>query len=229
METVFKPAIPTALPVKGTSALFPVRRVYCVGQNYADHAREMGSNPNAEPPFFFSKPSDALVTIAEDNVPFPPKTKDLHHEVELVVAIGKGGFNIKTEDAHHHIFGYAVGVDLTRRDVQALAKSKGRPWDLSKGFDHSAPIGLIIPVAESGLLTKGGIELSVNGDLRQKGDLNNMIWDVASVIAYLSSEIELKAGDLIYTGTPAGVSALQIGDKVTAKIQGLGERSFMIG
>ncbi|WP_133487014.1 fumarylacetoacetate hydrolase family protein [Aliiroseovarius marinus] len=218
--TIPAPAQPF-LPIAGSDQKFPVRRIFCVGQNYAAHAREMGSNPDRELPFFFSKPADALVADGA-TIPFPPGTSNLHHEVELVVAIGKGGVNIAADAALDHVWGYAVGNDLTRRDVQADAKSNGRPWDMAKGFDRSAPCGALHPVAEVGHFTKGAISLSVNGETRQNSDISDLIWPVADVIAYLSTLVELSAGDLIFTGTPENVGPLQSGDTCVAQIDGLG-------
>ena len=205
------PACPW-LPVAG-GGRFPVRRIYCVGRNYADHAREMGSDPDREPPFFFSKPADAVVRPGEP-VPYPPATRDLQHEVELVVAMQTGGVNIAAESALEHVYGYAVGVDLTRRDLQAEAKKTGRPWDMAKGFDHSAPMSEIIPRAEFGSPDSGRIALWVNDELRQDADLGQMIWSVAEVIAYLSTLVGLAEGDVIMTGTPAGVAPVNAGDRV---------------
>lgn len=211
-----------ALPVEGTPALFPVRRVYCVGRNYADHAREMGHDPDREPPFFFSKPADALVDSGA-SLAFPTMTKDLHHEIELVVAIGRAGYDIPIERALEHVYGYAVGLDMTRRDLQAEAKKMGRPWDLAKGFDESAPCSAIRRAADIGHPTQGAIQLSVNGELRQSGDIAQQIWNVPEVIAYLSRYVRLEAGDLIMTGTPAGVTQVQPGDELTGLVEGVGE------
>jgi fumarylpyruvate hydrolase len=209
----------TQVPVEG-KAPFCVRRIFCVGRNYADHAREMGSNPDREPPFFFTKPADAIV-LNGGAVPYPPATHNFHHEVELVVAIGVGGRDIPVEQAAAHIFGYAVGLDMTRRDLQSVARESGQPWDMSKGFDHSAPISAISPKEETGLLQAGFIRLKVNGSVRQEGDLNQMIWSIPEVIANLSGLVTLAAGDLIYTGTPAGVSAVVAGDHLEASVAGL--------
>ncbi|GHA25472.1 fumarylpyruvate hydrolase [Devosia pacifica] len=211
---------PVSVPVAG-GGLFPVRRIYCVGRNYAEHAREMGNDPDREPPFFFGKPADTLV-IGGGDVPYPPQTADLHHEIELVVAIGRDGFGIEPDMALGHVFGYAAGIDLTRRDLQAEAKKMGRPWDMAKGFDHSAPIGEIAPASQIGHPNAGAIGLSVNGEARQKGDLADQIWPVGDTIAYLSRFVALKAGDLIFTGTPAGVAAVQQGDLVEGTIEGVG-------
>lgn len=209
------------LPIAGSDQKFPVRRIFCVGQNYAAHAREMGSNPDRELPFFFTKPADALVADGA-TIPYPPGTSNLHHEVELVVALGKGGVNIAAEAALGHVWGYAVGNDLTRRDVQADAKSNGRPWDMAKGFDRSAPCGDLHPVGMVDHFTQGAISLSVNGETRQSSDISDLIWPVADVIAYLSTLVELSAGDLIFTGTPENVGPLEPGDICVAQIEGLG-------
>ncbi|HAY26909.1 MAG TPA: fumarylacetoacetate hydrolase family protein [Candidatus Accumulibacter phosphatis] len=220
MNYVFPPPPRVALPVTGSDALFPVRRVYCVGRNYADHAIEMGAD-SREPPFFFSKPADALVAGGGD-VPYPPLTDNLQHEVELVVALAAGGAGIPVSRALGCIFGYAVGLDLTRRDLQQRAKDKGHPWDMGKGFDHSAPIGAIVPLAVSGHPAAGAIQLRVNGQLRQNGDLGQMSWKVAEVVANLSTYVSLAAGDLIFTGTPAGVSTVARGDLLEAAVAGVG-------
>jgi fumarylpyruvate hydrolase len=214
------PAPPQAyVPVAG-GGRFPVRRVFCVGRNYADHAREMGHDPNREPPFFFMKPADAMVT-GGDKTPYPMTTNDLHHEIELVVALAKGGSNIAAADALGHVWGYAAGIDLTRRDLQDVAKKAARPWDMAKGFDASAPIGDLVPAAKVDP-SRGRITLSVNGAVRQDGDLAQMIWPVADAIAYLSTLVALAPGDLIFTGTPAGVGAIVRGDVVEGSIEGVG-------
>ncbi len=217
-DYVFPPAV-TAVPTS-TGALFPVRRIYCVGRNYAEHAREMGHDPNEAPPFFFGKPADALV-IGDGDMPYPTETADLHHEIELVAALGSGGMDIPVESALAHVWGYAVGLDMTRRDTQATAKKGGRPWDMAKGFDHSAPIGTLVP-ANGNHPASGRICLSVNGTVRQDADIADMIWDLPHVIAYLSKSIELKRGDLIFTGTPAGVGAVVRGDVLVGEIAGVG-------
>lgn len=217
-DYVFPPLV-TSVPVEGGGD-FPVRRIYCVGRNYAEHAREMGHDPNAEPPFFFSKPADALV-IGDADVPYPPATNDLHHEIEFVVAIGKEGADIDPARALDHVFGYATGIDMTRRDLQAAAKKAARPWTMAKGFDHSAPVSGIAPAAHVGHPTTGRIALTVNGETRQQGDIVEMIWDVPHVLAYLSGLVTLKAGDLIFTGTPAGVGAVARGDRLEGTIEGL--------
>jgi fumarylpyruvate hydrolase len=216
MNTVPRLDVPT-IAIARSNQRFPVRRIYCVGLNYADHAREMGNDPQRHPPFFFGKPADAVVGSGA-RLPYPPKTADLHHEVELVVALRQGGSNISAADAASLIFGHAVGIDLTRRDLQAAAKKAGRPWDMGKGFDHSAPIGALatgVPPAS------GAISLTVDGKVRQCGDLQDMIWSVAEIIAALSSYIEVAAGDLIFTGTPSGVGPIQRGETVRGIIAGV--------
>jgi fumarylpyruvate hydrolase len=221
MDHVFPFAKPVVLPVVGQSAVFPVRRVYCVGQNYAEHAVEMGSDTR-QPPFFFSKPVDALVPGGGD-VAYPPMTDKLQHEVELVVALASGGANISVDTALACVYGYAVGFDMTRRDLQAAAKDNGRPWDMSKGFDQSAPISAIRRVEEIGHLPQGAIWLNVNGERRQSGDLSQMTWKVAEVIANLSQFVALAPGDLIFTGTPAGVSTVVRGDVLEGGAGAAGE------
>lgn len=208
---------PPTVAIAGTTDRFPVRRIFCVGQNYADHAREMGSDPDRQQPFFFSKPADAVVASGT-TLPFPTQTDDLHHEVELVVAIGVGGKDVTAADAAAMIFGAGVGIDLTRRDLQAAAKKAGRPWDMAKGFDRSAPIGALTPSQPA---AHGAIALAVDGETRQSGDLSMMIWSVAEVIAALSTFVELAPGDLIFTGTPAGVGPIRRGQRVRATIDGL--------
>jgi fumarylpyruvate hydrolase len=204
------------IAIAGTNNRFPVRRIFCVGQNYADHAREMGSDPDRQEPFFFSKPADAVVANGT-TLPFPSQTEDLHHEVELVIALGAGGKNISVDDAAATIFGAGVGIDLTRRDLQAVAKKAGRPWDMAKGFDRSAPVAALTPGIPA---TTGSIALTVDGETRQSGDLSMMIWSVPEIIATLSTFVELAPGDLIFTGTPAGVGAIQRGQAVRATIEG---------
>lgn len=218
MPTVF-PASNPVVGIVGSNDTFPVHRIYCVGRNYADHAREMGANPDREPPFFFCKPADAVNNTAV--IPYPSRTQDLHHEIELVVAIGKEGKEIPVEKAKDLIYGYAVGLDLTRRDLQAQAKQQSRPWDTAKGFDNSAPISNIKPLKQTGFITQGSISLAVNDEIKQQGDLADMIWSVDEVIAELSSLFLLCPGDLIYTGTPAGVGRLQKDDELVGKIAGL--------
>ncbi len=220
-DYVIAPPPQPAVPVAG-GGLFPVRRIYCVGRNYAEHAREMGHDPNAEPPFFFAKPADALV-INGDEVPYPPETGNLHYEIELVAAIGTGGRNIAVADAMRHVWGYAVGIDLTRRDLQAWAKKAAKPWEVAKGFDHSAPIGTLVPASVLSSPLTGRIELMVNNEVRQSADISDMIWDLPHVIAELSKYFELFSGDLIFTGTPAGVGAVVKGDRVWGSIAGVGE------
>jgi fumarylpyruvate hydrolase len=219
-DFVIAPPPVIAAPVKG-GGLFPVRRVYCVGRNYADHAREMGADPTREPPFFFSKPRDALSFRTE--VPYPPATADLHHEVELVLALSRGGADLSPDETPELIYGAAVGVDLTRRDLQAAAKKTGRPWDMAKGFDASAPMGVITPGAN---VDRGAIALSVNGEVRQSGDLSHMTWSAAEVLSHLSKLVRLEAGDLIFTGTPAGVGAVKAGDRIEARVEGLDPLAF---
>ncbi len=215
-----------SVPVKGTHLRFPVRRIYCVGRNYNDHVVEMGGVPGREPPFFFQKPADAL--LLDENFPYPPATRDVHHEVELVVALQSGGRNIAVSDAAQHIYGYAVGIDMTRRDLQGEAKKAGRPWEVAKAFDHSAPIGEIIPKADTGVLEHAGISLHVNGTQRQSSDISQMIWSVPEIISELSRLFELHAGDIIFTGTPSGVGPVQSGDKLHAAIERVGELSLQV-
>lgn len=211
------PKIP-ALPVAGTDALFPVRRVYCIGRNYAAHAVEMGHDPSKEPPFFFQKNPDNL--DASGTFPYPGKTEDVHHEVELAVVLKSGGSGIAVADALSHVYGYAVALDMTRRDLQAVAKDMGRPWDTAKAFEHSAPIGPVVPASVCGHPQAGAITLSVNGTLRQSGDLNQMIWKIPEMIAYLSEYFTLAAGDVILTGTPSGVGPVVRGDRLEARVEG---------
>ena len=219
-DYVIPPPPIVSVPVAGGGS-FPVRRVFCVGRNYAAHAREMGSDPDREPPFFFMKPADALL-LNDGDMPYPPKSKDLHHEMELVVAIGTGGANISEADALRHVWGYAAGLDMTRRDLQNAAKKEGKPWDMGKGFDLSAPIGLMVPASRIGHPGKGLIELKVNGKVVQTSDLSMMIWNVQETIAYLSGLVTLAPGDLIYTGTPEGVAAVQKGDLMEGVVEGVG-------
>ena len=226
-DFVFGPPPPSSVAIAGSTERFPVRRVLCVGRNYAAHAREMGNDPDREPPFFFTKPADS-VCDSGSAIPYPPLTENLHHEIELVVAIGKGGSGIDTTHATGHIWGYGAGVDLTRRDLQDRAKANRHPWDWSKGFDRSAPCGPLMPAAQSGHPVEGFIRLSVNGQLRQDGDLGELIWPVTDIVAFASASIELKPGDLIFTGTPAGVGPLVPGDTVTGEIEGIGSVEFKI-
>lgn len=220
-DYVIAPRPQPALPVQGSSALFPVGRIFCVGRNYAEHAIEMGSDPTREPPFYFAKPADAVLTGGAD-MPYPSQTKELHHEMELVVAIGAGGVDIALGDALKHVWGYCAGLDMTRRDIQNAAKKTGRPWDMGKGFDHSAPMGALVPAGAFDP-TQGKIQLNVNGTLRQVSDLSKMIWSVAEVIANLSSLVRLQPGDLIMTGTPENVAAVSRGDLLEGFVEGVGE------
>ena len=208
-------------------AAFPVRRIFCVGRNYAEHAREMGTDPDREPPFFFMKSADTVVASGSE-IKYPTRTENLHHEVELVIAMGSGGSDISVDEAADHIFGYAVGVDLTRRDLQQQMKENGRPWDIGKSFDQAAPVGEIQPSWNIGHPRKGKINLSVNGKTRQKADLKDMIWSIDEIIAELSTYYSLEAGDLIFTGTPSGVDALVRGDHVSSTIEGIESLEFSI-
>ena len=217
---VIDPQVIPSLPVTGDIRRFAVNRIFCVGRNYADHAREMGHDPDREPPFFFMKPASAILADGKD-MTYPSLSNDAHHEVELVVAIAKGGVNIPSQNALEHIYGYGVGLDMTRRDLQGEAKKMGRPWDTGKAFDQSAPCGAITPVVQWGHPDKGSVTLLVNGEIRQEGDLNQLIWNVPDVIASLSSLFALEPGDLIFTGTPAGVGPVKKGDVLEAKIDGL--------
>ena len=224
MSYVFPPAPTPSVPVVGTEAQFPVHRIYCVGRNYEEHAKEMGFT-GREPPFFFMKPADAIVVAppgATTPLPYPSLTTNLHHEIELVVAIGKGGKNIAAADALSHIYGYAVGLDMTRRDLQNDMKKQGRPWSIGKGFDHSAPIGPITPAAQAGDVGKAGIWLQVNGVDRQRSNVAQLIWNIAEAIEHLSGAGELETGGVIYTGTPEGVSAVVTGDVLEGGVDGLG-------
>jgi fumarylpyruvate hydrolase len=220
-DFVIPPPATSFLRVKG-GGLFPVRRIYCVGRNYAEHAIEMGSDPTREPPFYFAKPADALVIDGAD-MPYPPASKSLHHEMELVVAIGTGGKDIAQADALKHVWGWCCGLDMTRRDLQNEAKKTGRPWDMGKGFDHSAPMGELVKHDGSYDGSKGRIELKVNGQVRQVSDLSKLIWSVPEVIANLSSLVRLEPGDLIMTGTPEGVAAVVKGDVLEGTVEGVGE------
>ncbi|HLL28873.1 MAG TPA: fumarylacetoacetate hydrolase family protein [Xanthobacteraceae bacterium] len=221
----------TTLPIVGSNHLFPVRRIYCIGRNYAAHAREMGSDPTREPPFFFQKPTDAVQVVMPGKVvdhPYPPLTKNYHYEVELVAVLKSGGKNIPASKALSHVYGYAVGLDMTRRDLQIGMREQKKPWSLGKGFDHGAPIGPILPAAKIGHPSKGSISLSVNGEEKQKSDLSNMTWSVPEQIEKLSEAFELKAGDLIMTGTPENVGAVVPGDVIVCKIAGLPDLSIRI-
>lgn len=230
MEYAFAPAVIAALPVAGSNVRFPVHRIYCVGRNYVDHAKEMGGS-GREAPFFFMKPADAVLPLVPGVVgtmQYPTHTTELHHEVELVVAIGTGGRDIKATDAMQHVWGYAVGIDMTRRDLQAEAKKLGRPWCVAKGFDESAPIGPLHPIAETGVIDNARIFLGVNGTVRQDSTVNKLIWSVAETIETLSGFFALLPGDLIFTGTPAGVAALQTGDLLTFGVEGLDQLELRI-
>ncbi|GAM97668.1 fumarylacetoacetate hydrolase family protein [alpha proteobacterium U9-1i] len=227
MNTVIDPpAVPT-VAVVGDDARFPVRRIFCVGRNYADHVKEMGNDPKSEPPIFFTKPGDA---VAPDGalIPYPQNTSNLHHEIELVLALGKGGKDIAEADAMACVWGYGVGVDLTRRDRQAEAKSAGAPWDVAKAFDNSAPIGPLTPASRVPQLSNARIWLAVNGVVKQEGTLDQMIWSVPEIVASLSRSFELRPGDLIFTGTPAGVGKIEAGDVITGGIDGLAPLKFTI-
>jgi len=226
MEYVFTPPSQVHLPVSQHTAAFPVRRIYCVGQNYAEHTREMGGDPNRNPPFFFSKPPQAAYHAP--TFPYPPLSQDVHHEIELVVALDRGGVNLSSEQALTHIYGYAVGLDMTRRDLQAEAKKGGKPWDAAKGFDFSAPCSPIWTVQQVGHLHSGYIYLDVNGRRVQSGDLEQMIWKVPEIVSYLSRLFTLEAGDLIFTGTPAGVGPVQPGDVLDGGIEGLDQLSVTV-
>ncbi len=218
---VFAPPATVSVGVIGESARYPVRRIYCVGRNYAEHAREMGHDPDRELPFFFQKNPDNLLLNNQD-FPYPTMTSNLHHEIELVAAMGQGGRDITTANALAHVYGYALGIDLTRRDLQNEAKKTGRPWEIGKAFEHSAPMTDITPATKSGHLSKGAIWLKVNGDVRQQSDLTQLIWNIPEIIAHLSALFELRAGDLIMTGTPAGVASVKPGDVMEGYCEGVG-------
>jgi fumarylpyruvate hydrolase len=229
MNAVFDPPVAPVVPVQG-GGWFPVRRIYCVGRNYADHAIEMGAT-GREPPFFFMKPGDAVLPVADGStgrMPYPGLTANLHHEVELVVAIGQAGHRIAVEEAASHIWGYAIGLDMTRRDLQNDMKKASRPWEIGKAFEHSAPIGPIHAKAATGELLRGAISLEIDGQQRQVGDLADMIWNVNETISTLSLAWQLAPGDLIFTGTPAGVGAVQAGQRMTCRIDGLGSMSLEV-
>lgn len=231
MAFVFPPSAPTAVPVAGSADQFAVRRVYCVGRNYAAHAREMGFDPDREPPFFFCKPADAIVPVAYGEtltLPYPSLTQNYHYEAELVAAIGLGGANIPVERALEHVWGYAVGLDMTRRDLQIKMREMGRPWEIGKAFDASAPIGPLHPASDVGHFTQGGIWLNVNGAQKQRSDISHLIWSVAETVADLSTYFRLAPGDLIYTGTPEGVGAVKPGDTMTVGVERLGELTVHI-
>lgn len=217
----------SSLPVAGSDDRFPVRRIYCIGRNYAAHAREMGADER-DPPFFFMKPCDAIVQDGA-TIPYPTSTSNLHYEAELVAAIGKAGADIPVEEANDHIFGYGVGIDLTRRDLQNTAKEMGRPWDMGKSFDQSAPCTEIVPAAKIGHPETGAIWLKVNGETKQSGDIKDMIWNMPESISYLSGLMRLEPGDLIFTGTPAGVGAVVKGDEIVVHVDGVSDLTVRIG
>ena len=226
MSYVFEPQAPVTLAVAGSEQKFPVRRVYCVGRNYAAHAREMGFDPDREPPFFFCKPADAVVSVAYYQpleLPYPAETSNYHYEIELVVAIGKAGRDIPLEQANNYVYGYAVGLDMTRRDLQMKMREMGRPWEIGKAFDASAPIGPLHPASQIGHPSKAGLWLQVNGVDKQRSDIDKLIWSVPETISYLSRFFELQPGDLIMTGTPEGVGPVVVGERMTAGVEGLGE------
>jgi len=216
MTVAFPPWVPPRVPIRDSLAVFPARRIWCVGQNYAAHAREMGTDPTREPPFFFAKPPDSIVT--DGTVRYPPRTADLHHEIELVVALGENA----------EIYGYAVGIDLTRRDLQAAAKARSRPWTLAKGFDQASPISAIRRASEISHPRRGRIWLAVDGDLRQEGDLADMTWNVEELLAELATYVTLQAGDLVFTGTPSGVGPIVRGAAITGGVEGVGEIAVRI-
>ncbi|MFT7137150.1 MAG: fumarylpyruvate hydrolase [Akkermansiaceae bacterium] len=228
MTYIFPPKAPATVAVDGSDDRLPVRRIFCVGRNYAAHAREMGKDPDRDPPFFFTKPADAVVMDGE-TVAYPPETENFHYEAELVAVIGTAGTNITEEDSLNHVWGYAVGNDLTRRDLQLKAREQGRPWDWGKAFDRSAVIGPVYPVSKVGHLDKGAITLTVNGETKQNADLAELIWSVPEIISILSHSIALEPGDLIMTGTPAGVGAMVEGDICVVSIDGLGSIETPIG
>jgi fumarylpyruvate hydrolase len=220
------PAPIVTLPIDGTDAVFPVRRVYCIGRNYAAHAIEMGHDPDRDPPFFFQKNPNNL-TVG-DTFPYPPQTKDVHHEIEMIVALKSGGKNIPLERALDHVFGYGVGLDMTRRDLQGVAKDMGRPWEIGKAFEESAPVTPLRPVSAVGHPSSGLVQLKVNGKPKQTGDLNQMIWKVPEMISYLSDFFELSAGDVIMTGTPSGVGAIVAGDVMECHVEGVGDLTVSV-
>lgn len=228
MALVFEPAVAPSVAVVDSEDRIPVRRIFCIGRNYAAHAREMGKDPEREPPFFFLKPADAVVMDGA-TIPYPPQTENFHYEAELVVVIGKGGAHISEADALDHVWGYAVGNDLTRRDLQLKAREQGRPWDLGKGFDRSAPVAPVHPVSKVGHPSTGSIALTVNGVVKQEADLADLIWSVPEMISILSHSMDLMPGDLIMTGTPAGVGPLVPGDVCVVSVEGLGTCTTTIG
>jgi fumarylpyruvate hydrolase len=220
MSYVFDPSPQPLLPIRGTDRLFPIHRIYCVGRNYAEHAKEMGGDTK-DPPFFFQKNPDCVVT--NGTFPYPAATQNVHFEIELVVALKSGGTNIKAAAAMQHVYGYGVGIDMTRRDLQDVAKKLARPWEVAKAFEHSAPCTALVPAKDIGPPSKGAIWLEVNGERRQSGDLGQMIWDIPHQIEFLSGLFELKAGDLIFTGTPSGVGATKRGDRLKGHVDGIGD------
>jgi fumarylpyruvate hydrolase len=222
LDYIFPPNPPVCIAVEGSTSLFPIRRIYCIGRNYAEHAKEMGAAVDRSNPVFFCKPADAVVADGAQ-IPYPPATKDFHHEVEMVFALQSGGINIPQTDALRHVFGYGVGLDLTRRDLQTLAKSKGMPWDAGKAFDHSAPVSVIRPSKKMGHPLRATLSLEVNGSVCQKADISEMIFSVPRIVHELSKLFELSAGDLIFTGTPAGVGPLVRGDQFHAHLEGIAE------
>ena len=231
MSFVFPPEAPVSLHVAGNNDRFAVRRVYCVGRNYAAHAREMGFDPDREPPFFFCKPADAVVPAVYGEtlrLDYPPQTRNYHYEAELVAVIGKAGSDIAVDEALHHVWGYAVGLDMTRRDLQMKMREMGRPWEIGKAFDRSAPIGPVHRAAEVGHFTEGGIWLDVNGVTKQKSDVSHLIWSVAETVADLSKYFELQPGDVIFTGTPEGVGAVTQGDTMTVGVERLGQLTVAV-
>lgn len=230
MSFVIPPPAPVSVPVLGTSERFPVNRIYCVGRNYEEHAKEMGFT-GREPPFFFIKPANTVVFVAAGEtgtVPYPSLTKNYHHEIELVACIGTGGKNIKAADAMKHIWGYAVGLDMTRRDLQGEMKKQGRPWCIGKAFDHASPIGPIVPASQAGDIENAELAIQVNGKDRQRSNISKLIWNMAETIEHLSAAWELQPGDLIYTGTPEGVSAVVVGDLMVGSITGLPDLSIKV-
>jgi fumarylpyruvate hydrolase len=230
MSYLFTPPAPISVPIRGLSERFPVRRIYCVGRNYEEHAKEMGFT-GREPPFFFLKPADALVVVEDGQtgaLPYPSLTQNYHHEIELVVAIGQGGRNIPAAQALEHVYGYAVGLDMTRRDLQNEMKKQGRPWCIGKAFDHSAPIGAITPAAQAGDIMNAEISLQVNGADRQRSHISKLIWNIAETIEHLSTAWELQPGDLIYSGTPEGVAAVVPGDTLVGQVTGIGSLTMKV-
>jgi len=225
---IFAPHPLPALPVRGSDKVFPVHRIYCVGRNYAEHAIEMGHDPNREAPFFFQKNPDTLV-LSGGTFPYPDASKDVHHELEMVVALKSGGKDIQQDKALSHVFGYAVGLDMTRRDLQGEAKKLGRPWEVGKAFESAAPCSEIVPASAIGHPSQGAVWLKINGETRQKGDLNQLIWRVPEMITYLSGLFELRAGDLIFSGTPAGVGPVKRGDVLHGGVDGVGELKVTVG